>query len=171
VAKELRTHDTAKKPGHGPNGHHDDKCCEKILAKLDEIIRILHELVVPIPTGFAPITQIPNGVNMTGNQIVAGTRGIFNTTYVPAGAVPPAGSPGVIWAASDASVVASNDPSDPSGLTADVDVPATFPPNTTFQLGVSQALSTPITGGPITITVLPAVGPAPTGFGPINQVS
>lgn len=112
----------------------------------------------------------------TDNSIVAGTTGRFQTSYVPAGAVPPAGAPNPTWAASDPAVALTPVSTDPAGLTVDAAVPAAGLTGgaTTFQLGISGpdgAGGAIISGGPITVTVTPAVAPAPTGFGPITQLS
>jgi hypothetical protein len=144
-----------------------------IAASLEEIAVTLKQLVVQTPTGFGPIVQISGGDESmpTNLSIAAGTRGIFNTTYLPAGAVAPAGSPAPVWVASDPSIIVGNDPSDPTGLTVDVDVPANST-LTSFQLALSQVINgATISGGPVTIAVTPAQAPVPTGFGPINQLS
>src|SRR5271154_3770250 len=133
--------------------------------------RLLERLVKAIefletPATEAAVTQ--RGTMPTDNTIQAGASGVFQA--VPNGALSATVSP--VWSASDPAVVITQDPSDASGLTVDVAVPATDT-NTSFVLAVELTPSSgPAFPTSITVTIAPVTPPpAPATSAVINQLS
>lgn len=142
------------------NQEHLIKNQERTIYLLREVIRQLR----PPITGF-----VIQGDSML--PIAPGFAPGFTATPAPAGAVPAPGNP-VTWTSSDTTnAPVTPNASDPTGLTATVNIPANAVVGTAFTLSVSytNADGTVATGS-ASFTIVAAPSPDITGFTIVQSV-